>query len=292
MEFYYDTIIAHVRRRAKTRKGIYGLLPRPVRDEPVSAAFDADEARTYGGLMASEVLDLIGSWIEILAGLTGRRFRATVRKLAGDARAHEWQAAKLYLSVKQSLAGLGAPLKLRAPSRVPRRKPASFKWRVSPAKTYRWAYVARTLGFDMRDTSAFWIERKCAQARAKAAQDARDLRALKLDTPDYWDAADTPKLKRDAGDPVMVRTFEPIRADDLDMIWPPVTVTVPVLDIIEPEPEPEPDGEEAQNPGPVKVPLIAWDGKMCHVHPAAWRVIRSVPARSLISLQSPRASPG
>lgn len=287
MKFYYDTLLEDIHRRTKTDGGIYAPSPRPVRDEPVSDAFDWDEARSYGGLLAFEILSLMSGWLEILAGLTGRRFRAMIRKLAGDARADERRAVELYLSVKQSLSALHKPFTPRAPRQASRRNPVSYRWHVSPAKSYRWDYLARTLGFDIRGTSAFWIKRQCARARAQAAKEARDLRALNLNDEAYWDDANLPKMKRCMRDAFDMREFEPIRADDMDMIWPPVTVTVPVLEIIETDSDTEgPDVEAKQTPP------IQWDGEMYGVHPAAWRIIMSGLARPLRRPQSPRASPG
>ncbi len=103
------------------------------------------------------------------------------------------------------------------------RPPPAFRWRESPASIYNFKEQTEKLGYDPRETSAFWIERRANALRTRWTAYGKH-RQLRLN-PAQFDFLPNAKRRGDMPETnftpdIPVRDFIPVAAD-YGVIWPP-----------------------------------------------------------------------
>ncbi len=102
----------------------------------------------------------------------------------------------------------------------------TFRWRKSPASTYKFSEQTEKLGYDPRDTSVHWIERRASRLRRQWAAQRTHSSEIKIPRLKSRRAGHETTRAEDADASVplsapIIKEFVPAKAD-YGTIWPPV----------------------------------------------------------------------
>ena len=217
---------------ASLRKLILGSLPKRAAKYGCSE-FDLEDEREYCG---DDGVSVKGS---ALAGVAAYIVRCAVHPIdylfsLRNVPSNAVKPIKAYLRVKLAMGRLKAeinnasnPSPEDCSSEVPdqvwddksNKPPPTFTWHTSPAKSYGFKEMTETYGYDPRDTSVYWIEKRADALRRKWKNHGQKMRGEAVKT-----RVRTPKdiiIEPDETTEPVIKYFTPADAD-YNSVWPPV----------------------------------------------------------------------
>ncbi len=195
-------------------------MPRQAPPAPVvTAQFDPDEARSYGGVKAAELIDMAQDHDSFEA----KTIRPGAVQRLVDASLEKLDALRAYMIVKTALRRLFAPLmpKPTQQTALIKKQPSARKvqptyvWTNYKPRPSDWAELDAYYGYDVRGTSPTWIAKRADMARRKLQAEINA--TVHADVKPGIDPAAFTDVAPCAPQP---RNYED--ADDLHMIWPPI----------------------------------------------------------------------